>query len=365
MGGMMISASHNPPEDNGIKLFGSDGSKLPQSIQAQIEAQLRQSFGLINIPNHSHQRSYLRPELLKNYQSSIQNPIQIETQCTSPLTGLHIVLDLAWGAAVQLAPLVFQDLGAKVTCLHAQPDGDRINVNCGSTHLATLQAAVIATGADLGFAFDGDADRTLAVDHQGRVVDGDYILYFWGQKLQRQGRLPENRIVSTVMSNLGFEQAWKQQGGNLTRTAVGDQHVYAEMVKSGAMLGGEQSGHILCRHYGITGDGLTTALHLAVLVQQSGLPLASLVDQSFQPYPQQLRNVRLANQLAHSNWQKCEELQRSIDCANSSLKDHGRILIRASGTEPVLRIMVEAETEEQVAFWINDLVTVAEQHLGN
>jgi phosphoglucosamine mutase len=268
VGGVMISASHNPPEDNGIKFFGSDGTKLSSALQKQIEAALRGqadfpvSFG--NCGQHHY-----RSELVEDYAQSLHRPLLP----TLNLEGMRIVLDLAWGAAVHLAPKVFRQMGAEVICLHDQPDGNQINVNCGSTHLGRLQQAVLETKADMGFAFDGDADRVLAVDSQGRAVDGDYILYFWGQTLRQAGQLPENLIISTVMANLGFERAWKQQGGQLTRTAVGDQHVHAEMKRTGAMLGGEQSGHILCHHYGVTGDGLLTALHIAALVKRSGVTL--------------------------------------------------------------------------------------------
>ncbi|HEY9662674.1 MAG TPA: phosphoglucosamine mutase [Allocoleopsis sp.] len=364
IGGVMISASHNPPEDNGIKVFGCDGSKLSTLIQTQIETALRQSNSFVKIPSLTHQKSYFRSELLEDYLSAIQIPLRIETQNTLPLKGMHIVLDLAWGAAVNLAPSAFQRLGAKVTSLHAKADGNRINVNCGSTHLATLQSAVVTLGADLGFAFDGDADRTLAVDGKGRVVDGDYLLYFWGQKLKQQGQLPGNLIVATVMSNLGFEQAWQQQGGTLIRTGVGDQHVLTEMLRSGAMLGGEQSGHILCRHYGVTGDGLATALHLAVLIQQSGISLVDLVNQSFQTYPQRLCNVRMMNCNHWMRLQECDELQQAVNWAETSLGNQGRILIRPSGTEPVIRVMVEAVADHLVDFWSNHLVTTIEQFLS-
>jgi phosphoglucosamine mutase len=191
------------------------------------------------------------------------------------LAGMKVVLDMAWGSATRLAEQVFLEAGAEVIALHGAPDGDRINVDCGSTHLEPIKAAVQAHGADMGFAFDGDADRVMAVDAQGRVVDGDYILYLWGKRLQEQGRLPNQTVISTVMANLGFERAWEKLGGTLVRTNVGDQHVFSEMVSRGAKLGGEQSGHILCHHYSLTGDGILTALHLATLVQSLGGSLAS------------------------------------------------------------------------------------------
>lgn len=358
VGGVMISASHNPPEDNGIKIFGPDGTKLPQVWQQQIEAGLR---GTEAFPA-SHQargRRYTRPELVSSYVESLKRPLLGKLN----LQGMRIVLDLAWGAAVGLAPAVFREMGAEVICLHDLPDGDRINVQCGSTHLAPLQSAVLQHAADLGFAFDGDADRVLAVDNQGQAVDGDYILYLWGQALKAAQQLPEQLIVATVMSNLGFERAWEQQGGQLRRTPVGDQYVQAEMLRTGGMLGGEQAGHILCRHYSVTGDGLLTALHLAALVQRAGGSLSELVEQCFQPYPQLLRNVRVEARLARLSFQQCEAVQRAIAQAEAAMGEQGRVLVRASGTEPVIRVMVEAASAELAHHWTEHLVLAVQQHL--
>ncbi|HEY9906771.1 MAG TPA: phosphoglucosamine mutase [Thermosynechococcaceae cyanobacterium] len=362
IGGIMISASHNPPEDNGIKLFGSDGSKLLPELQAQIEAALRGTA--LNFPLVLERcgQHYYRPELVQKYLTTVQAPLK--AQLDQPLQGMKVVLDLAWGAAAEVAPPTFAALGAEVICLHDRPDGDRINVNCGSTHLSSLQAAVQEHQADLGFAFDGDADRVLAVDAQGRMVDGDYILYLWGQALREQDQLPGDTIVATVMSNLGFERAWEQQGGKLVRAAVGDQHVHAEMLRHGSMLGGEQSGHILCPHYGVGGDGLMTALHLTALVQQAGGSLAALVDRSFQTYPQRLKNVRVNDRSRSLNWQDCEPLQQAIVEAEKDMGDHGRVLVRASGTEPLIRVMVEAATSELVNHWTETLAAIVERHLA-
>ncbi|MDP8965754.1 MAG: phosphoglucosamine mutase [Cyanobacteriota bacterium] len=359
VGGVMISASHNPPEDNGIKFFSSEGMKLPTGLQKQIEAGLRSETGHI-IPSNALRKDYHRPELIGEYVESLRRPLQSVTD----LRGMRIVLDLAWGAAVQLAGKVFADLGAEVICLHDQPDGDRINVNCGSTHLNALKEAVRQHSADMGFAFDGDADRVMAVDAHGRVVDGDYILYFWGQTLRQHGQLPGDLIVATVMANLGFERAWEQLGGKVVRTAVGDQYVQAEMLRTGAMLGGEQSGHILCHHYSFTGDGLQTALHLASLVYQSGVSLTQLVDQSFQTYPQLLCNVRVEDRNTRVNWQECDALMFAIAQAEAAMGDQGRILVRASGTEPLIRVMVEAESAQVADHWASELVSVVQQHLG-
>lgn len=366
IGGVMISASHNPPEDNGIKFFGSNGSKLSLELQAQIEAALRGTAHDLKVsPVERCGHHHYRPELISEYLTAIQQPLLAEQpNYERPLHGMRVVLDLAWGAAVQLAPQAFQALGAEVIALHSKPDGDRINVNCGSTHLGLLQSAVAAHHADLGFAFDGDADRVLAVDTQGRAVDGDYILFLWGQALRQANQLPGNTIVATVMSNLGFERAWEKQGGKLVRAAVGDQYVHAEMLQHGSMLGGEQSGHILCRHYGVSGDGLLTALHLARLVQRSGTSLADLVDQSFQTYPQRLKNVRVEDRTRRLNWKDCDPLQQLIAQAEAAMGNQGRILVRASGTEPVIRVMVEAAIAELVHHWTETLASAVEQHLA-
>lgn len=359
VGGVMISASHNPPEDNGIKFFGSEGAKLPLALQEQIEAGIR---GNADFPvlNGSWGKHHQRPELVSEYVKLLRASLKPEVS----FEGMRIVLDLAWGAAVGLAPAVFRALGAEVICLNDVADGDQINVNCGSTHLGSLQEAIKQHSADLGFAFDGDADRVLGVDAQGRVVDGDYILYFWGKTLKESGQLPGDLIVATVMANLGFELAWKQLGGNFVRTDVGDQYVQAEMLRTGAMLGGEQSGHILCRHYSITGDGLLTALHLAALVKQSGASLSQLVDQSFQTYPQLLRNVRVEDRERRRNWKHCEALQAAIAQAEAVMGDQGRILVRASGTEPLIRVMVEAASFELANHWTEQLVLAVQQNLG-
>ncbi len=361
IGGVMVSASHNPPADNGIKFFGSQGHKLSKDTQSWIEQTLRQetatrlrSVGLAPVWHHYSACG----ERLIAYLQALHRPLMP----TISLQGLKIVLDLAWGAAVHLAPRAFADLGAEVICLHDQPDGDRINVNCGSTHLDSLKAAVLNHDADMGFAFDGDADRVMAVDSRGRIVDGDYILYLWGCALKEARQLPDNTIVATVMSNLGFERAWEAQGGTLVRTAVGDQYVHAEMTSRQAALGGEQSGHILCPHYSVSGDGTLTALHLACLVTQSGCSLADLVDASFQTYPQVLSNVQVEDADRRLNWANSEMLQRAIARAEANMGDKGRVLIRASGTEPVIRVMVEAASEAQVSYWTNDLVNAVQQY---
>lgn len=357
IGGVMISASHNPPEDNGIKFFGADGMKLSVALQQQIEAGLR-GTNSISCFTGVWGKHYHRPELIADYADSLKRPLP-----ALDLRGMRVVLDLAWGASVKLAPQVFAAMGAEVICLHDRADGDRINVNCGSTHLGALKQAIRQHSADLGFAFDGDADRVMAMDAQGRVVDGDYILYFWGKALREKNQLPEDLIIATVMANLGFERAWQQLGGKLVRTAVGDQYVQAEMLSTGAMLGGEQSGHILCRHFTFTGDGLLTALHIAASVHSTGLSLADMVDQSFQTYPQILKNVRVEDRDRRINWKNCDGIMNAIALAETAMGDQGRILVRASGTEPLVRVMVEAADAELTNYWASQLASVVQQHL--
>ncbi len=358
LGGIMISASHNPPADNGIKFFGGDGTKLSSTVQASIEAALRGQ--LTGSSAEIWGQCYYRPELVNRYASFLHEPLMPGLD----LAGMKVVLDMAWGSATRLAEQVFLEAGAEVVALHGAPDGDRINVDCGSTHLEPIKAAIKAHNADLGFAFDGDADRVMAVDAQGRVVDGDYILYLWGKRLQEQGRLPNHTLISTVMANLGFERAWEKLGGTLVRTQVGDQHVYSEMVNRGAKLGGEQSGHILCHHYSPTGDGILTALHLATLVQSLGGSLAALVDDSFTTYPQKLQNVRVVDRDRRLHWHDCAPVRNAIDAAERAMGSEGRVLVRPSGTEPVIRVMVEAIDGGLVDRWTQHIVQAVNQHLA-
>ncbi len=355
-GGVMISASHNPPQDNGIKFFDHDGSKISEDLQRQIEHLVHSTAIAFDHTPDPNADIAQQSALLEHYKRALQSSVNID------LSGLHIALDLAWGSAVRLSAEVFRNLSAKVTCLHDQPDGDRINVDCGSTHLDKLRQLVQEIGADIGFAFDGDADRVLAVDPQGRIIDGDRILFLWGKDLLQQDRLPHNLIVTTVMANLGFERAWQKLGGKLIRTPVGDQYVHSAMLSEGAMLGGEQSGHILCRHYGISGDGLLTAIHFAKLLKKHTLPV--LLADSFATYPQILRNVKVLDRQKRLHWQDCQPLLTSIKNAETSLGDRGRVLVRASGTEPVIRVMVEAETYDLAHHWSDCLTAAVQEHLS-
>jgi phosphoglucosamine mutase len=357
----MVSASHNPPHDNGIKVFGASGAKLSRAQQQVVEA------GLAGVPGKASAAQGFsgvglvrdRSDLLADYQRAL-----VASVMGRRLEGCKIVLDLCWGSAAACGEAVFQALGADLTVLHGTADGERINVDCGSTHLDQLRQAVLDQGASMGFAFDGDADRMLAVDGKGRVVDGDQILYLWGSDLLAKGQLPAQRIVATVMSNLGFERAWQAKGGVLERTAVGDQYVHQAMEQMGAGLGGEQSGHILSARHGMSGDGLLTALQVATLLHQGGQSLADWMDSSFEPYPQTLVNVTVPDRQRRQQWQQCDPLRLAVEQAEAAMAGEGRVLVRASGTEPLLRVMVEAAEQGLVDHWAGHLAGQADQHLN-
>ncbi len=359
-GGLMVSASHNPPEDNGVKIFDENGVKIDSGKQLQIEGSLKgELFNTLSPTNFSNfGRTFQRHELLAEYQEGLINSVQGKN-----LNGVPIVLDLCWGSATACGAEIFDSLGAVLTVLHGEPDGKKINLNCGSTELGPLRAAVLQKNAEMGFAFDGDSDRMLAVDKEGRIIDGDHVLYLWGANLQNRGELPQNRLIATVMSNLGFERAWEARGGLLERTAVGDQNVYSAMIKTGAALGGEQSGHILSASHGLCGDGLLTALQVATICQEQHLTLAQWRDESFNAFPQKLVNISITSSLEHKDWNTCETIKEAVFKAESSLKENGRVLLRKSGTEPLLRVMVEAREESDVNFWCSHLVKVITQSL--
>lgn len=349
-GGLMISASHNPPTDNGIKIFDENGQKICEEKQSKIDTGIKEER-----INYKAYASYIdRKDLLEEYIQSLLKTIDSEK-----LINIPVVLDLCCGSATSCGEKIFTSLGAKVTSINSKPNGNRINVNCGSTHLEHIKKAVIETKSEMGFAFDGDADRMIAVDSKGRVIDGDHMLYLWGSDLKNKDILPEKHLVATVMSNLGFEKAWVKNGGKLTRTSVGDQYVYEEMIKSKASLGGEQSGHILSTINGLCGDGILTSLQLATICNKKGINLSEWLNQSFKPYPQRLINIPISNHITNEILEGSDKFQDSIEKAKLQLKEDGRILIRKSGTESLLRIMVESVDNLLLESIINDLETIA------
>lgn len=354
--GVMISASHNPVEDNGIKFFGSDGFKLLDEKELEIEQLLDAAEDALPRPvggdlggietDESAGEKYV--EFVK---STVENGAMF--------AGKRVVLDCANGAAYQLAPRVFRELGAEVIVIGAEPDGRNINLDCGSTHPEKLQAAVVAHGADIGLAFDGDADRLIAVDETGAEVDGDYILSICGDAMNRAGKLAKGTIVTTVMANIGFFKGIEAAGMQAVQTAVGDRYVMEEMRRGGYNLGGEQSGHVIFLEYSTTGDGIMTAVQLVQTLVQSGRKLSELKS-IMRKYPQVLVNVRVADK---SKLQGNAEVARVIREVEDQLGDHGRVLVRPSGTESLIRVMAEGPDKDQVEAYVNQIAKVVEEQL--
>lgn len=349
--GAMISASHNPIEDNGIKIFSSNGIKLPDEEEEEIE-------GLLSNLSFNGPLFPARPDFLK--EASALYLRFLMDNAPGPLPPLDLVLDCAFGSTSLFAPQVFSSLGLRVHALNAVPDGWRINVNCGSTNPDFLRQEVLCRHADLGFAFDGDGDRLIACDRQGRIVNGDIILCAWGLHLLRQQRLPHNIIVATQMSNYGLERALAREGGKLISVKVGDRYVLEKMVEEGAIIGGEQSGHIIFRQILPAGDGILTGLMLLRLMKETGKDLSEL-GQEYEPFPQLLVNVRVGQKekLASDS-----EVQRAIKEWEEQLAGKGRIVVRPSGTEPLIRIMVEASEEELAKKAVDSLAEVISTRLG-
>lgn len=355
MAGVVISASHNPYQDNGIKFFSPLGTKLPDSMEAAIEAVI--ADGLKDVPNPSGAeigRVIVYPEGIERYSDFLQRKVD------GDFSGLRVVTDCANGAASFIAPRLLRSLGADVTAVSCTPDGVNINQNCGSTHLEQLQEAVVKHRADVGVAYDGDADRLLAVDQYGRVVDGDRLLLIFGSYLNQQGLLAENTVVITVMSNMGLKIALKEKGIKTLETKVGDRYVIEGMKESGAVLGGEQSGHIVFGLDNTTGDGILSSLKLLQILKQSRKTLAQLADEMEQ-YPQILINVRVKDK---HGWEEKAEIKRAIEAAQTELGDAGRILVRASGTENLLRVMVEGKQQKQIERLANQIADVVKVVMG-
>lgn len=334
--GIMISASHNPYQDNGIKIFGPDGFKLTDEQELEIESLIDNSEQIKNASFDKIGKVYSGNELTQKYIQHIKQSI------SGDLSNIKIALDCANGATTGVAPFIFGDLEADIETIGCQPNGININDNVGSTKIETISEFVKENNVDVGFAFDGDGDRVLAVDAKGHVVDGDKIMFILAKHLKEQGELKDNMVVSTVMSNIGFYKAIEENGLQSVKTAVGDRYVVEEMRKNDYSLGGEQSGHIVMMNYATTGDGILTAVKLADIIKTSGKSLEELASE-VNIYPQKLVNIKVVDK---KTAMEDSEVLAECEKVEKELEGNGRILLRASGTENLIRVMVEASSDE-------------------
>ncbi|MFR1318523.1 MAG: phosphoglucosamine mutase [Peptostreptococcus anaerobius] len=355
--GVVISASHNPVEYNGIKFFNKSGFKLDDSIELEIEKYI-DNMDLIDVNPTGDMvgRKIFDHEAIRHYADYLKSKIDVS------LEGVKCVLDCANGAAYRVAPMVFEELGAEVIAINAQPDGTNINDKCGSTHPEGLQKKVIEVGADIGLAYDGDADRLIAVDEKGNLVDGDKIMVLGAIDMKKKGKLVKDTLVVTVMSNIGLTIAAKEHGINLATTAVGDRYVLEEMQKSGYVLGGEQSGHLVFLDYNTTGDGTMSSLVLTqIMVEEKKAmsELASVMDQ----YPQVLENVKVKNEFKNS-YMDFKEIADEIVRIEKEMDGMGRVLIRPSGTEPLVRVMLEGKDQDHIHELALGLAAIIKEKIG-
>ncbi|NLQ54471.1 phosphoglucosamine mutase [Streptococcus mutans] len=354
--GVMISASHNPALDNGIKFFGGDGFKLADDQEAEIEALLDADKD--NLPRPSAEGLGMvvdYPEGLRKYEKFL-------VSTGVDLEGMKIAIDTANGAASSSARQVFLDLNADITVIGDEPDGLNINDGVGSTHPEQLQNLVRESDSVVGLAFDGDSDRLIAVDENGEIVDGDKIMYIIGKYLSEKGRLAKNTIVTTVMSNLGFHKALDRENINKEITAVGDRYVVEEMRRSGYNLGGEQSGHVIIMDYNTTGDGQLTAIQLTKVMKETGKSLSELASE-VTIYPQKLVNIRVENDMKNKAME-VPMIAQIIEKMEAEMAGNGRILVRPSGTEPLLRVMAEAPSVEEVNYYVDTIAKVVKTEIG-
>lgn len=355
MAGVVISASHNPYQDNGIKFFSPLGTKLPDAMEEKIERVIASSMGEIPYPTGAELgRIIPYPEGAQRYSRFIKSKIN------GDFSGLRIVVDCANGASSSIAPQLLRSMGADVTAMACTPDGLNINDGCGSTHLEQLQREVVHQQADLGLAYDGDADRLLAVDQLGNTIDGDQLLVIYAMDLAQRGELEGNQMVATVMSNLGLKIALQEQGITVLEAKVGDRYVIEKMQSSGAVLGGEQSGHIIFSKDNTTGDGILSSVKLLEIIKTSGKSLQELASQ-MERYPQILINVRVKEK---QGWEEKPAIQQGIAQAQQRLGQDGRILVRASGTENLLRVMVEGKDKASIEQLAQELANLVDEAMN-
>lgn len=347
--GIMISASHNPFYDNGIKLFNYQGEKMDEETILEIEDYIDGKLGELPL---AHKEEIGRTvDYVAGRNRYVGYLISLVTRSYK---GMKVGLDCANGSSWQIAKSVFDALGAKTYVINAEPDGTNINTNCGSTHIEVLQKYVVENGLDVGFAYDGDADRCLAIAENGQIIDGDLILYIYGNYMKERGKLLNNTIVTTVMSNFGLYKALDEVGIGYEKTAVGDKYVYENMVANGHRIGGEQSGHIIFGKYARTGDGILTSIKMMEVILEKKLPLSTLAA-PVKIYPQVLKNIRVKSKPEAQN---DADVQAAVAKVQEELGADGRILVRESGTEPVIRVMVEAATHELCEKYVDDVIEV-------
>jgi phosphoglucosamine mutase len=357
--GVVISASHNPYYDNGIKVFQASGRKLDDAVERQIEADIANSDESDNAADDDASQAMSSDEAAQ-LQTRYADYLTKEVARDLSLANLTIVMDCANGAAYKIAPEVFRRLGANVVAINDKPDGHNINLNCGSLHIESLQERVVAEHADLGVAFDGDADRALFVDSKGVFVDGDATLWVLANDFRKRGELSDDTVVATVMSNIGLELAFREQGISLTRTDVGDKYVLDELLRNRAALGGEQSGHIIFPKVSLAGDGIITTIMLLSSMQRRKQALSDLT-RGFQRYPQILVNVRVSEKRP---FEELPSVVEGVHEVEQSLNGRGRLLLRYSGTEPLARIMIEGEDEAGIRKDAERLAQAIRQEIG-
>lgn len=357
LAGVVISASHNPGEYNGIKIFNSKGLKLQDSIEEKIENIIENDQEISNRPIKNHVgRVYINKEGKRDYIEFLKSTINID------LSGMKIAMDCGNGALFEIGPVLLQELGARVETINISPDGMNINKDCGSTKPELVQELVTRIGADLGLAFDGDADRIIAVDEKGNIINGDHILAICGRHLKEKGKLHKNIVVGTVMTNIGLDIFLKENGIGIEKTDVGDRYILEKMIAEGYSLGGEQSGHIIFLEHNTTGDGMATALQILEIIKETKNK-ASDLNSIMSDYPQVLVNAKVENKYK-TKYMEIPEIQAEIIKIEEIFHGEGRVLIRPSGTEPLVRVMIEGKNQDFINEKANELASLIESKIG-
>ena len=352
--GVVISASHNPVKDNGIKFFGPDGYKLDDAVEASIEAHIEQFDEFPKPQGGDVGNIFRRHELVWEYAEHVKSTF------SGSLAGMSLVIDCANGAASELAPRVFEELGAQVTAINCNPNGVNINKDCGSLHPEQMASKGGEVGADVGLSFDGDADRAILADERGELVDGDHVMALYALHRARTGGLPTNSVVATIMSNIGLELALAKENISLVRTSVGDRYVSDEMRRSGAVVGGEKSGHIIFSEHATTGDGMITVLQVLSIMNATGKRLSELASE-MEEYPQLLVNVKVRTR---DGWDQDKEILSAIRDAEAKLEGRGRVVVRPSGTEKLIRVMAEGPDQQELEGLVGQICDAVKKSLG-